>query len=81
MLDDTLGAALATTLEADEFAVTIESKTNFIRPGELGKIVGEALVEHRGRSIAFLRGSLMNSSGDVLATATATARILVNREA
>ena len=78
MLDDALAGALATTLEATEFAVTIEAKVNFIRPAELGPLAGEASVEHRGRSIAFLRGALRNEAGQVLATATATARILRN---
>ena len=79
MLDDAFGAALATTLAKDEFAVTIESKINFIRPADPDKVVGEAEVEHRGKSIAFLRGELRNAEGDKLATGTATARILQNR--
>ncbi len=80
MLDDALSGALATTLEVDEFAVTIESKVNFIRPAGLGTILGEAEVEHRGRSIAFLRGVLRDLDGATLATATATAQVLRNRE-
>ena len=41
MLDDTVGPSLATTLEKDEFGVTIELKTNFIRPAKPGILVGE----------------------------------------
>lgn len=79
MLDDTLAAALATVLDAAEFAVTLESKVNFIRPAELGTILGEAEVEHRGKSIAFLRGALQSRAGETLATSTATVRIFRNR--
>lgn len=37
MLDETLGPALAATLERDEFAPTLELKVNFLRPATLGR--------------------------------------------
>jgi uncharacterized protein (TIGR00369 family) len=80
MLDDTLGPALVGTLGKEEFAPTIELKVNFIRPARIGGVlVGEGRVVHRDGSIAFLSGELMTPEGDLLATATATARILSRR--
>ena len=76
MLDDTVGPSLATTLEKDEFGVTIELKTNFIRPAKPGILVGEGRVVHRGGSIAFVEGTLTDGDGRLIATATATLRIV-----
>jgi len=76
MLDDTLGPAGATVAQAQEFAPTIELKVNFIRPAKPGKFVGTGWVVHRGGSIVFLQGELRDASGELVATATATARIV-----
>jgi uncharacterized protein (TIGR00369 family) len=76
MLDDTMGPALVATLKPDQFAPTLELKVNFLRPARPGPIVGTARVVHRGGSIAFLAGELSGQDGTVLATATATARIV-----
>lgn len=76
MLDDTMGPALVATLPDGEFAVTLELKVNFLRPAVPGRITGTGRVVHRGGSIAFLAGELRDDGGEVLATATATARII-----
>jgi uncharacterized protein (TIGR00369 family) len=76
MLDDTLGPALVATLGKDQFAPTIELKVNFIRPAQVGTLIGEGRVVHRGGSIAFLAGELMTERGELIATGTATARIV-----
>ena len=76
MLDDTMGPALVATLEPDQFAPTLELKVNFLRAARPGPIVGTARVVHRGGTIAFLSGELADAEGRVLATATATARIV-----
>jgi uncharacterized protein (TIGR00369 family) len=76
MLDDTMGPALAATLGPDQFAPTLELKVNYLRPARPGRLVGTGRVIHRGGSIAFLAGELADESGQVLATASATARIV-----
>jgi uncharacterized protein (TIGR00369 family) len=76
MLDDTLGPALTATLEPDQFAPTIELKVNFIKPAPLGVLIGEGRLVARGGTIAFLAGELRTAAGDLVATATATARIV-----
>lgn len=76
MLDETLGPALAATLEPDEFAPTLELKVNFLRTARPGTLTGKGRVVHRGRSIAFLAGELFDDTGSILATATATAKVM-----
>jgi uncharacterized protein (TIGR00369 family) len=79
MLDDTLGPALVATLGKDHFAPTIELKVNFVRPAQVGTLIGTGRVVARGGSIAFLAGELSTEQGDLVATATATARIVTPR--
>jgi len=79
MLDDTLGPALVCTLPPGQFAPTIELKVNFIRPAPLGVLIGAGRIVSRGGTIAFLSGELRTEQGDLIATATATARIVSSR--
>jgi uncharacterized protein (TIGR00369 family) len=79
MLDDTLGPALTATLEPDQFAPTIELKVNFVAPAKPGPLFADGRVVARGGSIAFLAGELRSEDGALIATATATARIVVPR--
>jgi uncharacterized protein (TIGR00369 family) len=79
MLDDTLGPALTATLEPGQFAPTIELKVNFIAPAQPGTLIAEGHVVARGGSIAFLAGELRTEQGELVASATATARIVVPR--
>jgi len=76
MLDDSMGPALFTLLDGGQFAPTLEMKVNFLRAARPGPIAGEGRVAHRTRNVAFLEGTLTSEDGAVIATATATARIL-----
>jgi len=76
MLDDAMGPALFTVLAAEDFAPTIEMKVSFLRPARPGPLIAEGRVVHQTRSIAFLEGTLATEDGDLVATASATARIM-----
>jgi uncharacterized protein (TIGR00369 family) len=76
MLDDAMGPALFTTLHSDQFAPTVEMKVNYLRPARPGPIIAEGRVVHRTRSLAFLEGTLATEDGDLIATGSATARIV-----
>ncbi|MEM1142957.1 MAG: PaaI family thioesterase [Pseudomonadota bacterium] len=76
MLDDTLGPALATTFAPNEFAPTLEIKVSFVRAAKPGTLYGKGELLHRGSSIAFMEGELHDSSDRLIATATATARLI-----
>ncbi|MEX2158822.1 MAG: PaaI family thioesterase [Dehalococcoidia bacterium] len=78
MLDDTMGPALFTLLDNGQFAPTLELKVSFVRPASPGALVGEGRVVHKGKSIAFLEGTLSTEGGDLVATATATTRIFAS---
>jgi uncharacterized protein (TIGR00369 family) len=81
MLDDTMGPALFTLLPLDQFAPTLEMKVSFLRPAKVGTLIAEGRVVHRTRSIAFLEGTLSDEAGELIATGTATARIMAARPA
>jgi uncharacterized protein (TIGR00369 family) len=75
MLDDTLGPALVATLGPGEFAPTTDLHVQFLRPARPGRLVGRGRIVRRGKDIGFLAGELLDESGTVVATATATAHI------
>ncbi|QUH01385.1 PaaI family thioesterase [Saccharopolyspora erythraea] len=75
MLDDTLGPALVATLDAGQFAPTTDLHVQFLAPARPGRLVGRGRIARRGGQIAFLAGELVDSTGTVVAAATATALI------
>ncbi|MEX1253260.1 MAG: PaaI family thioesterase [Dehalococcoidia bacterium] len=76
MLDDAMGPAIFSLLDAGQAAPTLEMKVTYLRPARPGPLVAEGRVAHRTSAIAFLEGTLMREDSEVIATATATARIL-----
>ena len=75
MLDDTLGPALVATLGPGQFAPTTDLHVQFLRPAAPGRLRGRGRVVRRGRDVAFLAGDLLDDTGTIVATATATAQI------
>lgn len=75
MLDDTLGPALVATLGPGGSAPTTDLHVQFLRPAQPGRLVGKGRVVRQGRDIGFLAGEPYDEAGEVVATATATARI------
>lgn len=79
MLDDTLGPALVATLGPGEFAPTTNLQVQFLRPARPGPLVGRGWIVRRASGVGFLAGELVDDSGDVVATATATAVVRSTR--
>ncbi|MDT2009786.1 PaaI family thioesterase [Rhodococcus opacus] len=77
MLYDTLGPALLATLPAGQFIETLDLQCSFTAPARPGRLVGQGRVVARDADIATLDGSLIDHTGTVVATATATARVVV----
>jgi uncharacterized protein (TIGR00369 family) len=75
MLDDTLGPALVATLGPGEFAPTTDLHVQFLRPARPGRFRGSGRIVRRGRDVGFMAGDLRDESGEIVATATATAQI------
>ena len=76
MLDETMGPAAISALPGGQGVPTLELKVSFIRPARPGRLVADARVVHLGRSVVFLESSLVTEDGTLIATATATARIV-----
>jgi uncharacterized protein (TIGR00369 family) len=74
MLDDTMGPALASTLDTDEFAPTLNLNVQFHRPAKAGSLKGLNRVVLRGKEICQLSGELLQND-KIVATGTATAII------
>jgi uncharacterized protein (TIGR00369 family) len=76
MLDETMGPAAISMLEPGFAVPTLELKVNFLRPARPGRLVVDARVVHLGKSVVFMESSLVSDDGSLIATATATARIV-----
>jgi uncharacterized protein (TIGR00369 family) len=76
MLDDTMGPAVLVMSEGRLYTATVSMTVNFLSPAKPGTIVGEATVTQLGKTIAFVEAKLMAEDGTVLATATASERLL-----
>lgn len=76
MLDAVTSLAPATTYQHGEFGPTLELKVNFIRACKPGKLRGIGRTIHRTSSIAFVEGELRDANDDIVATASATIRII-----
>lgn len=76
MLYDTVGPALLATLEPDQFQSTLQLNVSFLRPVRPGRIIGKGRIVHRNGDLVFLEASITDADGAVIATATATARVI-----
>jgi uncharacterized protein (TIGR00369 family) len=76
MLDDTMGPAVFVMTEGRLYTATITMTVNFLAPAKPGPITGEAEVKQLGKTIAFVEGRLTAGDGTVLATASASARLV-----
>jgi uncharacterized protein (TIGR00369 family) len=76
MLYDTVGPALLATVRPHEFQSTLELKSSFLRPARPGRLFGSGRVVHRAGDVAYLEATLRDETGALVATATATARVI-----
>jgi len=81
MLDDTMGPAVFVMTEGRLYTATITMTVNFLAPAKVGPITGEANVTQLGRTVAFVEGRLIAEDGTLLATATASARLVETAKA
>jgi uncharacterized protein (TIGR00369 family) len=80
MLDDTMSYAGMADLNGTHVLPTLEIKTSFMRPAFVGRLFGTGKLLHRGRDFVFLEGSLRDDDAKLIATATASARIIAYDE-
>lgn len=76
MLDDTMGPAVFIKTQGRLYTATIGMSVNFLSPAKVGPVIGEARVVQIGKTIAFVEGKLFDTHDTILATATASARLV-----
>jgi uncharacterized protein (TIGR00369 family) len=81
MLDDTMGPAVMVMTEGRLYTTTISLTVNFLAPAKPGPITAEAKVTQLGKTIAFVEGKLMAEDGMLLATSSASARLVETAKA
>ncbi|WP_442113614.1 PaaI family thioesterase [Pseudomonas sp. NUPR-001] len=76
MLDDTMGPAVYANLEQNQVALTVKLNTCFKQPAKPGPIIGVGKLVKRGRKYWYTCGMLKDTNDNILATATATFKIV-----
>ena len=76
MLDNTLSPAIYSNVEPGRYPTTLDMNVSYIQAAGTGTLIGHGRVVRRGKLIAFLAGELQTPAGELIATATATARII-----
>jgi uncharacterized protein (TIGR00369 family) len=71
-IDEMLGTAIASVLEAGEWAVTAEVKLTYLRALRPAALSGDARVVRRTRALAFMESSVANERGEIAVTASST---------
>ncbi len=80
MLDDTLGPAVLVKTGGEAYCATIDLNVRFLAPARPGRLIGDGRVTQLGKTIAFLEGELRDAGGRIVATATASARIVSTKD-
>src|ERR1700688_994021 len=81
MLDDPMGPAVFVMTDGKLYTATITMTVNFLAPVKPGPLVGETNVTQLGRTIAFVEGRLVAPDGALIATSSASARLVETAKA
>lgn len=76
MLDETLAPLVASFLDVNEFAPTVNLNISYLRSADVGLIIGKGRLVKRGREVCFVEGQLYQDDA-VIATATGSMLIRV----
>jgi len=76
MLDPVMAATVFVMSEGKLYTSTVGISVNFLAPAKPGPIVAEAKVTQLGKTIAFVEGKLLTQDGTLLATGTASERLI-----
>jgi uncharacterized protein (TIGR00369 family) len=76
MLDDTQGPALFGHTHGAAYAPTIDFTISFLKEARPGNFVAKGRVIRMGKTIAFTEAELFDDSGDIVARATFTNRVM-----
>jgi len=76
IMDDVLALAFGLTIDWGQITPTLELKTTFLQAARPGRLLAEAWIIRRGKSISFAESELRSADGELLAKASATASIV-----
>lgn len=76
MLDNAMARVGHLISDGQLYPSTMEMKVSYFRPGKVGFHRAEGQLVRRGRSVAFLQGSLFNASNQLIAKATCTVKLI-----
>ena len=76
LADAAIGAAHRSYLKPGESQATIELKVNFLKAVNLGELVADARIIHKGKKISFGQAEIRNSEGDLVAFGVATYMVI-----
>ena len=81
MLDDTQGPALFGHTHGQAYAPTIDFSISFLKEARPGQFVAKGRVVRMGKTIAFTEAELFDKTGDMVARATFTNRVMSSGKA
>ena len=76
MLDDTQGPALFGHTHGEVYAPTIDFTISFVKAARPGAFIGKGRVINLGKTIALTEAELFDESGELVARATFTNRVM-----
>jgi uncharacterized protein (TIGR00369 family) len=76
MMDDAMGSMVVALTNGDKGPASVDIHTQFLRPAGLEPLICEAELVYQTKNSAFTRATLFNEKGEIVATATQTARLL-----
>jgi uncharacterized protein (TIGR00369 family) len=76
MLDDAMGSMVVALTDGRKGPASVDIHTQYLRPVGAGPLDCEAEIVHMGKSTVFTRATLYNEAGDIVATASQTARLM-----
>jgi uncharacterized protein (TIGR00369 family) len=80
IMDDLMSIAAGLTLAWGEISPTLEMKVSYIAMAKPGRLIGEAAIVKRGRTVMFLEATLKDAAGTLIATASATCAVIQNKK-
>ena len=75
MMDDAMGSMVVALTDGAKGPASVDIHTQFLRPAGVEPLICEAELVYLTRNSAFTRATLMNEAGDIVATATQTAKL------
>lgn len=76
MLDDAMGPAVWIHSKGTLYTASIDITVSFLAPARPGPLFAEGQVVRMGKTIAFMEARLFDPDGELLARATASARVI-----